>query len=49
MDEVISSTELNSKAQLFKWALGFWQSRERYKTQESHFLQLKNSVSEKFQ
>lgn len=36
MDEVISGyRELTGKAQIVpKWAMGFWQSRERYKTQE---------------
>ena len=36
MDEVISGYRtLTGKASLYpKWALGFWQSRERYKTQE---------------
>ncbi|WP_234408712.1 TIM-barrel domain-containing protein [Marinilabilia salmonicolor] len=36
MDDVISRyRELTGKAQVMpKWAMGFWQSRERYKTQE---------------
>lgn len=36
MDEVISGYRtLTGKAQIMpKWAMGFWQSRERYKTQE---------------
>jgi alpha-D-xyloside xylohydrolase len=36
MDEVISNYRtLTGKAQVMpKWAMGFWQSRERYKTQE---------------
>ncbi|MET0462489.1 MAG: TIM-barrel domain-containing protein [Chitinophagaceae bacterium] len=36
MDDVISGyRELTGKAQIVpKWAMGFWQSRERYKTQE---------------
>jgi alpha-D-xyloside xylohydrolase len=36
MDDVISSyRELTGKAQVMpKWAMGFWQSRERYKTQD---------------
>jgi len=36
MDEVISGYRtLTGKAQVMpKWAMGFWQSRERYKTQE---------------
>jgi alpha-D-xyloside xylohydrolase len=36
MDEVISGyRKLTGKATMVpKWAMGFWQSRERYKTQE---------------
>jgi len=36
MDEVISGyRSLTGKAEIFpKWAMGFWQSRERYKTQK---------------
>ncbi|AGA80245.1 family 31 glycosyl hydrolase, alpha-glucosidase [Echinicola vietnamensis DSM 17526] len=36
MDELISGyRQLTGKAQIMpKWAMGFWQSRERYKTQE---------------
>ena len=36
MDDVISRYRtLTGKAQVMpKWAMGFWQSRERYKTQE---------------
>ncbi|MEI3798834.1 MULTISPECIES: TIM-barrel domain-containing protein [unclassified Chitinophaga] len=44
MDEVISGyRSLTGKAPIVpKWALGFWQSRERYKTQE----ELLNAVAE---
>ena len=44
MDEVISGYRLlTGKATLLpKWALGFWQSRERYKTQE----EILNTVAE---
>lgn len=44
MDEVISRyRELTGKAQVMpKWAMGFWQSRERYKTQD----ELLNTLTE---
>ncbi|RYG52943.1 MAG: DUF5110 domain-containing protein [Chitinophagaceae bacterium] len=44
MDEVISGyRELSGKAPIVpKWAMGFWQSRERYKTQQ----ELLNTVAE---
>lgn len=43
MDEVISGYRtLTGKAQVMpKWAMGFWQSRERYKTQEELLSTLK--------
>ena len=43
MDEVISGYRtLTGKASLYpKWALGFWQSRERYKTQDELLSALK--------
>ncbi|GGF43035.1 TIM-barrel domain-containing protein [Echinicola rosea] len=44
MDDLISGyRQLTGKAQVMpKWAMGFWQSRERYKTQE----ELLNTVAE---
>ena len=43
IDEVIGGyRELTGKAQIMpKWAMGFWQSRERYKTQEELLATLK--------
>jgi alpha-D-xyloside xylohydrolase len=51
MDEIISGyRDITGKAPIVpKWALGFWQSRERYKTENEYFQQLLNSAKEKSQ